>query len=88
MHHRAQHVEATATVDFVVTDGSRRLTARVSDEALCSCFAGFYGLKDPMVGAYLKNAPVIDNLVVRKARQGCAQPILLETADFVAAMSM
>lgn len=87
MNRRAQHVEATATVDFVVTDGAQHLAACISDEALCSCFAGFYGLKDPLVGAYLQNARVIDSVAVRKARQGCAEPILLVVADFAEALA-
>lgn len=85
MIRRAHHVEATSTVEFVAVDGEQQFEARISDEALCTCFEGFYGLKDPLVGAYLKNARVIDNVVVRKARQGCAQPIVLGTADFVEA---
>ncbi|MEC5385265.1 hypothetical protein VVD49_05995 [Uliginosibacterium sp. H3] len=85
MSSRAQHVEATATVDFVAVDGEQQIAARISDEALCHCFAGFYGLEDPLVGAYLKNARVIDSVVVRKARQGYPQPIQLETADFAEA---
>ena len=84
---KAKHVEATASVDFVVANGAQRLAARISDEALCSCFAGFYGLKDPLVSAYLKNTCVIDNVAVRKARQGCAEPILLVAADFAEAMT-
>ena len=85
MNARAQHVAATGTVDFVVMDGDQEYVACISDEALCSCFAGFYGLKDPLVGTYLKNARVIDSVAVRKARQGYAQPIQLVAADFAQA---
>jgi hypothetical protein len=85
MSSRAQHVTATRTVDFVAVDGDQEYVACISDDALCSCFAGFYGLEDPLVGAYLKNARVIDSVVIRKARQGYAQPIMLVAADFAEA---
>ena len=86
MNCRPQHVDATRTVDFVVIDGERRVAARISDEALCDCFAGFYGLKDPLVSTYLKNARLIDNAALRKAYQGYAEPILLVAADFSGAV--